>query len=117
MKPVRVILSPEAEEVYNYLNKEAVTSKIEKSILNAIEKKKELIKVNPHYGEPIGKNLIPKEYVKKYGVTNLFRVELPMFWRMLYTLTNGEFEVEIIAFVLDLIDHKKYDKKFGYKKN
>ncbi len=117
MKPVRFILSPEAEEVYNYLNKEAVTSKAEKSILNAIEKKKELIKVNPHYGEPIGKNLIPKEYVEKYGVSNLFRVELPMFWRMLYTLTNDESEVEVIAFVLDIIDYKKYDKKFGYKKH
>lgn len=117
MKPVRVILSPEAEEVYNYLNKEAVTSKSEKSILNAIEKKKELIKANPHYGEPIGKNLIPKEYVEKYGVNNLFRVELPMFWRMLYTLTNDEAEVEIIAFVLDIIDHKKYDQKLGYKRH
>lgn len=115
MKPVRVILSPEAEEVYKYLNKEAPTSKVEKSILNAIEKKKELIKANPHYGEPIGKNLIPKEYVEKYGVTNLFWVELPMFWRMLYTLTNDESEVEIIAFVLDIIDHKKYNKKFGYQ--
>jgi hypothetical protein len=34
---------------------------------------------------------------------------------MLYTLTNGETEIEIIAFVLDVLDHKKYDKKFGYK--
>jgi hypothetical protein len=117
VKLVRVILSPEAEEVYSYLNKEAATSKVEKSILNAIEKKKDLIKANPHYGEPIGKNLIPKEYVEKYGITNLFRVELPMFWRMFYTLTNDESEVEIIAFVLDIIDHKSYNKKFGYKKH
>jgi len=33
---------------------------------------------------------------------------------MLYTLTNNE-EVEIIAFVLDIISHPDYDKKFGYK--
>ena len=57
--------------------------------------------------------MIPKEYKIKYGVTNLFRIELPQFWRMLYTLTNGD--IEIIAFVLDVIDHKTYDKKFGYK--
>ena len=37
-------------------------------------------------------------------------------WRMLYTLTNGETEIEIIAFVLDIMDHDKYNKKFGYKK-
>jgi len=114
VKRVRVIFSPEAEEVYTYLNEQAPHSKIERSILNAIEKKKELIKANPHYGEPIAKKLIPREYVVKYGITNLFWVELPNYWRMLYTLTNNETEVEIIAFVLDVIDHKTYDKKFGY---
>ena len=38
MKPVRVILSPEAEEAYNLLNEIAADSKIERSILNAIDK-------------------------------------------------------------------------------
>jgi len=77
MKKVRVILSPEAEEVYNHLNKEAPHSKIENTILKAINKKVELIKVNPHYGNPISKKLIPQEYKENYGITNLFRVELP----------------------------------------
>lgn len=44
MKPIKVILSPEAEEVYNYLNKEAPNSKIERGILKAVDKKTELIK-------------------------------------------------------------------------
>jgi len=116
-KKVEVVLSPEAEEIYKYLNEQAPDSKIERSILNAVQKKTELIKANIHYGEPIAKNLIPQEYIIKYGITNLFRVELPNFWRMLYTLTNGESEIEIIAFVLDIIDHDKYNKKFGYKKH
>ena len=115
MKKVRVIFSPEAEEVYNYLNEVALNSKVDRSILNAINKKVELIKVNIHYGEPIAKNLIPKEYKTKYEATNLFRVELPNFWRMLYTLTDGESQIEIVAFILDVLDHKDYDKKFGYK--
>lgn len=115
MKPVKVILSPEAEEAYNQLNAVAADSKIERSILNAIDKKKELIKANMHYGEPIAKDKIPDEYRVKYGVTNLFWVELSNFWRMLYTLTNNETEVEIIAFVLDIIDHPTYNKKFRYK--
>lgn len=71
--------------------------------------------MNPHYGNPVPKNLIPEEYKIKYGVTNLFHIELSSFWRMLYTLTNDEMEIEIIAFVLDIIDHKGYDKKFHYK--
>ena len=115
MKVIKVIFSPEAEEVYKYLNEQAIKSKIEKSILNAVNKKIDIIKLNVHYGDPISKNLIPKQYIEKYGISNLFRVELPNFWRMLYTLTNSESEIEIIAFVLDIIDHKKYNKKFGYK--
>ena len=116
MKTVRAVLSPEAEEVYRYLNREAPNSKTERTILNAINKKIELIKENIHYGNPIAKNLIPKEYKEKYGISNLFRVELPNFWRMLYSLTDGETKIEIVAFVLDLIDHDTYNKKFGYKK-
>ena len=84
-------------------------------ILKAVNQKVELIKSNPHYGDPLAKNLIPEEYQLKYGATNLFRVELPAFWRMIYSLTDGESEVEIIAFVLDIINHKTYDKKFGYR--
>ena len=113
---MRVKLSPEAEEVYKHLNREAHGSKTERMILKAVNQKVELIKSNPHFGNPIAKKLIPEEYRQKYGVTNLFRVELPVFWRMLYTLTDGESEVEIIAFVLDIIDHKEYDKKFDYKR-
>jgi len=110
-----VVLSPEAEEAYRYLTAEAIKSKTARSILNSINKKKELMKANPHYGDPVAKDRIPKEYVIKYGISNLFRVELSNFWRMLYTLTNDETEIEIIAFILDIINHKQYDKKFGYK--
>jgi len=117
MKKTKAILSPEAEEVYNYLNSNAESSKIEKTILNAVNKKIKLIKENKHYGNPIAKKLIPQEYKENYNTTNLFRVERPNYWRMLYTLTNGETEIEIIAFILDITDHKTYDKKFGYKKN
>lgn len=116
MKIVRIKFSPEAEEVYNYLNSEAPTSKTERMILNAVNKKSALVKSNPHYGDPIAKNLIPAEYKLKYGANNLFRVELPAYWRMLYMLTNNDSEIEIIAFVLDIIDHEDYDKKFGYRK-
>lgn len=110
-KDVRVFLSDDAKKVYEYLNREAGRSKIEKSIFKAIGSKTALIKDNPHYGDAIPKRLIPKEY----GVDNLFRVELPNFWRMLYSLEEGESKIEIIAFVLDIVDHKKYNKRFGYK--
>lgn len=115
MKTVRVILSPEAEEVYKYLNEHAAHSKRERALFNAVNKKVELIKANVHYGNPIAKRLIPSDYKVKYGISNLFRVELPDHWRLLYTLTEGESQVEIIAFLLDVIDHKEYNRKFGYR--
>jgi hypothetical protein len=115
MKTVRIKLSPGAEKVYKHLNKEAPNSKTERMILKAINQKVDLIKSNPHFGNPISKSKIPLEYQQKYKITNLFRIELPGAWRMLYNLSNGESEIEIIAFVLDIIDHKLYDKKFGYR--
>ena len=122
-KIIRIKLSPEAEEVYNYLNNEV--AEVEKSgkkrthevqIFEAFQKKKELIKANKHYGEPISKSKIPAKFKIQYGITNLFWVELPHFWRFLYSLSEGDSEIEIVAFVLDIVDHKKYDKLFGYKK-
>ena len=113
-KKVKIILSQDAKKVYKYLNKESKNSKLEKSIFNAIKQKIELIKENFQYGDPVSKKLVPKKYIKKYGITNLFRVELPNYWRMLYSVQEGESRVEIIAFVLDIIDHDDYDKLFGY---
>lgn len=111
MKTVSIILSPEARKVFEYLNREAENSKNERIILKAIKQKADLIKANPYYGNLISKKLIPKEYKEKYGITNLFRVALPNYWRMLYTLTEGDTKIEIIAFVLDILNHPVYSKK------
>jgi len=62
----------------------------------------------------IYKKLIPDEYKKIYNATNLFHVELSNFFRMLYTMKGDK--VEIVAFILDILDHPTYDKKFGYRK-
>ena len=52
-----------------------------------------MIKINKNYGDPISKSKIPKEYIEKYEINNLFRVELSNYWRMLYTLSNDEAEI------------------------
>lgn len=74
-----------------------------------------MIKNNFHYGQPISKNKIPKVYIDKYDIYKLFWVSLPNYWRMLYILKDGENKIEIIAFIIDIINHKEYDKLFGYK--
>lgn len=79
--------------------------------MKSIRTKIEFIRANPFYGDSISKKLIPKEYNAK----NLWRVELTNFWRMLYTIKGDQ--IEIVCFILDIMDHQKYNKKFGYEKN
>ena len=120
-KPVRVILLDEAESEYKRLNeavgqqlKEGKENTEEMQLLRSIQQKIEFVKANQFYGNNMPKVLIPEEYITKYKATNLWRVELVNYWRMIYTIKGDQ--VEIICFVLDIMDHKEYDKKFGYKK-
>lgn len=112
----RVILFPEAETAFKQLIVEAERSKIHQSILKAVRYKMELIKQDSQYGSPIGKNKLPKEYAEKYGITNLFRVELPSYWRMLYSVTNNDSHTELTARIIDISSHPEYDDKMGYRK-
>ena len=116
-KPTKAILINNAKEEFIKLNNivgEQIRSgrmnTLEIQLLKSIKQKIELIKLNPFYGDNIKKHLIPKEY----NVGNLWRVELSQFWRMLYTIKGDN--VEIICFILEIIDHPIYDKKFGYRK-
>ena len=117
-KPVRVVFLGDADEAFKRLN-EIVGRQIESGrenseeiqLIRSIKQKIGFIKANPFYGDPIAKNLIPQEYKINYQAINLFRVELSQFWRMLYTLKGNE--IKVIAFILDIIPHPKYNKKFG----
>jgi hypothetical protein len=116
-KKSRVRFSDAAQAVYDDLKERAKSSKADKMLLSAIDQKVDFIKINVFYGDAVPKKLIPEEYKVKYHVTSLFRVELPLFWRMLYTIEERGNEVEIMSFVIDILDHPEYSKKFGYKKH
>lgn len=120
-KPTKVIITGAAKEEFNDLNKvvgdeikKGITSSDHQTLLNSIKQKIELLRDNPEYGFHIQKDRIPKEYVRDYDVNNLWKVNLSGAWRMIYTIRGGE--VEIISLILDLLNHKDYDKKFKYKK-
>ena len=120
-KPTRVILLDEADSEYKRLNeiaghqiKEGKENTEEIQLLKSIKQKSEFLKSNPFYGDNVPKKLIPEEYILKYNAKNLWRVELTRYWRMLYTIKGDQ--VEIVCFVLDIINHDKYNKKFGYSK-
>ena len=95
-----------------YLELKKRHDKEARTILNSFEDKKELLKEKPQFGDPIKKDLIPMQ-LKKSEIQNLYRVELSNYWRMLYTIEGNT--VEIFLFVLNIVDHKEYNKLFGYK--
>ena len=80
------------------------------SINNAIRN----IKADYKYGDLIPRKYISKATINKYGADKIFRVELVGYWQLLYTLIGDE--AKIIAFILEYMDHDKYNKVFGYKK-
>lgn len=120
-KIIKVIFSKEADEQYKELNKivgEEIKKEIKKSehqtLLRSLERVKDLIKDNIFIGTQIPKKFIPKKYISLYGINNLFKIDLSGYWRLLYSVKGNK--IEIVAFVLDFIDHDRYNKIFGYKK-
>ena len=83
-------------------------------LLKSIDREKDNIKIYPQYGTHIPRRNISKAVINRYGTDRLWKVDLVGYWRMIYTITGDE--VKIIAFVLEFMDHKKYDNVFGYRK-
>lgn len=72
----------------------------------------DLLKLDPARGDKISNDLWPKVYVKKYGIHVLFRIELNDGWRLIYTISGkGNW---IICTVLEVLNHKEYEKRFNY---
>jgi Txe/YoeB family toxin of Txe-Axe toxin-antitoxin module len=119
-KEIRIILSKEADEVYKELNelvgdekRRGVDSSLHQTLLRSINNVIDLLKKNPFSGNQISKKQIPERYSSKYNAENVWRIELPNRWRLIYTITGNE--IEVINFVMDIFNHKEYDKAFGYK--
>lgn len=72
------------------------------------------IENDPFCGIQIPKKLIPKEYIKKYKVKNLWKYDLPRAWRLIYSIEGGT--LKIVTIVLEWMNHKEYEKRFKYKR-
>lgn len=85
----------------------------EKEIYEQLIKAFNNLKENAFCGIQIPKRLIPKEYERKFGkITNLWKYNLPNAWRLIYTIKNNS--IEILSILLEWMDHKEYERKFGY---
>ena len=93
------------EDLKNSKNEDKI---LYKWIYNAINDLEE----NAFCGTQIPKKLIPKAYLEKYEITNLWKYDLPKGWRLIYSIANDE--VCILTIILEWFDHKEYERRFHY---
>ena len=84
----------------------------EKELFKFINQAIDNIEINAFCGIQIPKRLIPREYFIKYGVTNLWKYDLPNAWRLIYTIRTGK--AVVVSLILEWMSHKEYERRFNY---
>lgn len=107
IKPAKEVKFIE-QHLENYFLSLPDNNPIKKGIQKTISKLKE----NVFCGEQIEKRLIPKEYIQKYSIDNLWWYPLPDAWRLVYSIATNK--SEILAVIIEYFDHKNYENRFGY---
>ncbi|MSS74863.1 hypothetical protein EXS73_01470 [Candidatus Pacearchaeota archaeon] len=70
------------------------------------------LRQNAFVGIQIRKNLFPVEYIQKYNIENLWKYDLPRGWRLIYTLNKEG--IMVLSIILEWMNHKEYERRFGY---
>ena len=78
-----------------------------------VDKALDVLKENMFVGQLIEKKKSPKTYVQKYGITNLYKYNLDKSSRLIYTLVADDSGIAFV--VLEILNQKEYEKRFGYK--
>lgn len=105
-----VFADEHVKKAFDQLKESKAEQKLYQNLLKAFG---EIVKT-PSGFIHLRRELIPKEYVRKYEINNLWKYDLPDGWRLLYSL--GRDEIEIIAIILEWLDHKNHERRFGYRK-
>jgi Txe/YoeB family toxin of Txe-Axe toxin-antitoxin module len=111
MRPVKkadgiIFADSKTEKAFNLL---AENSPLKKSLRKAISDLKE----NVFCGEKISYKLIPKGYIKKYKIDNLFWYKLSKEWRLVYSIAGNN--IEVLAIIIEYFSsHKEYERRFKY---
>jgi hypothetical protein len=81
-------------------------------LLKIVNSGLDVLKGNMFAGQRIKRKKFPRYYVQKFGVNNLYKFSLDSRTRLIYTLVADESGVAVV--VLEILDHKKYEERFGY---
>jgi len=84
----------------------------EKEIFNQLNTAFDMIAIDPFCGIQVPKRLIPKVYITKYGIDNLWKFNFHKNWRLLYSVASDG--TQVVTLVLEWLSHKEYERRFGY---
>lgn len=85
----------------------------DKELYKKLEKARNDIAHNAFCGRNVKKKLIPKALIQKHNINNLWIYNLSKDWRLLYNIATPD-KIEILAIILDWMDHKDYEKLFKF---
>jgi len=88
------------------------TKNEDKNLYKWIFRALEDLEENAFCGRQIPKKLIPRIYIDRYKIDNLWKYDLPSGWRLIYSVANGE--VCILSIILEWMNHKDYERRFCY---
>jgi len=100
------------EKIKNSLDKLKESKTEDKKLHEWINRALDDLEENSFCGIQIPKKLIPEEYIKKYGIDNLWKYDLPRGWRLIYSVANNE--VNVLSIILEWMDHQNYERRFNY---
>jgi len=115
MKIKIVQLSKELFQIKTEIENELLQgNKSNENLYNLITKTIDFLKAQ-RTGDPISKKLpIYKYFENKFGITNLFLIDITRGARAFYTNTSQN-EFEILQIILEVHEtHKEYERKGGY---
>ena len=100
------------ENIQETLSKLEKGDNSERELFKFINQALDNLEENSFCGIQIPKKLIPKPYISKYDVKNLWKYDLPKGWRLIYSVVNDE--IVVVSLVLEWMNHKDYEKRFKY---
>lgn len=86
-----------------------------------LKKQRPILEGNPQVGTYISLNQVyNKDSLKKWSrrlgheVQNLYKLDLPGAWRALYTVRSEVATGETLVLLIEIVDHKEYERLLGY---
>ncbi len=110
---VDILLSESAAESLDALAAEG--SAVSQTITRRVRSLRPLLLADFLHGEVVRKSAIPRALRDKYGLENLYVEDLPGFWRLLYTVVRQGGRRVVV--VIEIVDHRMYDKWFPGKRS